>query len=97
MYTQWGSGYANLEAWAEHVWGGAPWVTPTPPSGASATPGSPSATSPATATVTVTVIPSDTPPATAGPAPRPAFLPWTASRAHANPAEASMSRPESTP
>ncbi len=30
MYTPWGSGYANLEAWAEHVWGGAEWVTPTP-------------------------------------------------------------------
>jgi len=30
MYTQWGSGYANLEAWATHAWGGAPRVTLTP-------------------------------------------------------------------
>jgi hypothetical protein len=27
MYTPWSTGYDNLEAWASHVWGGAPWVT----------------------------------------------------------------------
>jgi hypothetical protein len=30
LYTQWGSGYDNLEVWAEHVWGDAPaarWTT----------------------------------------------------------------------
>lgn len=66
MYTQWGSGYANLEAWAEHVWGGADWVTPTPGAGggtatAAATrtgTATGSATSlPATATVTATPTP----------------------------------------
>lgn len=31
LYTQWGSGYDQLEAWAHHVWGDAPWVTPEPP------------------------------------------------------------------
>ena len=32
MYTQWGSGFDGIEAWAEHVWGDAAWapVTPTP-------------------------------------------------------------------
>ncbi len=38
MYTQWGSGYGNLEAWARHVWGDAPWTTPTPTSAANAGP-----------------------------------------------------------
>lgn len=27
LYTQWGSGYENLSAWATHVWGDAQWVT----------------------------------------------------------------------
>jgi hypothetical protein len=32
MYTQWGSGFDGIEAWAEHVWGDAGWapVAPTP-------------------------------------------------------------------
>ena len=28
MFTQWGTGYDRLEAWARHVWGGAPWTVP---------------------------------------------------------------------
>jgi hypothetical protein len=51
MYTQWGSGYGNLEAWAQHVWGDAPWVTPTPPAEPSATSG-PATTAPPPATMT---------------------------------------------
>ena len=27
MYTQWTTGYDNLEAWARHVWGDTPWIT----------------------------------------------------------------------
>jgi hypothetical protein len=38
MYTPWTTGYDNLEAWARHVWGDAPWVTPVPPGAPSATP-----------------------------------------------------------
>ena len=34
MYTQWGSGYDRLEAWAEHVWGDAEWVEVGPTSAA---------------------------------------------------------------
>ncbi len=30
LYAQWGSGYDNLEAWAQHVWGDATWVMSTP-------------------------------------------------------------------
>ncbi len=30
MYTAWGSGYDNLEAWAHHAWGDAPWTTTGP-------------------------------------------------------------------
>jgi hypothetical protein len=44
MYTQWGSGYERLEAWAEHVWGDAPWVTATPSPGATATATAPAPT-----------------------------------------------------
>lgn len=63
MYTQWYSGYDNLEAWARHVWGDAPWVTATPPSGPSPTqPEGPSPTSaPATNTPPPTVEPTQTP------------------------------------
>lgn len=45
MYTQWGRGYDDLEAWAAHVWGGATWVAPeatperTPEATAAMTPG----------------------------------------------------------
>lgn len=41
LYTQWGSGYDNLEAWARHVWRDAPVVTMTPPGGPSPTPTAP--------------------------------------------------------
>ncbi len=41
LYTQWGSGYDNLEAWAEHVWGDAPLVTLTPPGSPSPPPTTP--------------------------------------------------------
>jgi hypothetical protein len=44
MYTQWGSGYGNLEAWARHVWGDAPWVTITPPTPRWTTPGAATST-----------------------------------------------------
>jgi hypothetical protein len=30
MYTQWSTGYDMLEAWAEHVWGGAEWTAAGP-------------------------------------------------------------------
>jgi len=76
MYTQWGSGYDNLEAWARHVWGDAVWVTPTPPSAASSTPSAsptPTATR-APATPTATVAPTER--TTATPVGRRAWLPW---------------------
>lgn len=38
LYCQWGSGYDNLVAWAEHVWGGAEWVTLPAPSATAAPP-----------------------------------------------------------
>jgi len=57
MYTQWDSGYANLEAWAQHVWGDAPLVTPT--AGAI---GSPSSSPPIpTPAATVTAVATMTP------------------------------------
>ncbi len=71
MYTQWGSGYDRLAAWAEHVWGGAAWVTPPPASTATpssrATPGAPPTMTPTTPT---------TPPMS--PSWAPLCLPWTA-------------------
>lgn len=74
MYTQWGSGYDNLEAWAQHVWGGATWVTPTPPAGATSRPSPPSDTP-------TLPKPTATPAGTATMAPTsstPAYLPWAA-------------------
>lgn len=56
LYTQWGSGYDRLAAWAEHVWGGAAWVEvavgATATVTATATPGT------ATPTSTSTSVPS---------------------------------------
>lgn len=85
LYAQWGSGYDNLESWARHVWGDAPWVeptasAPTPPNPATATPTTPAATpTPSIPPPTMTVAASATPgtppttpvepPATAGTAP----------------------------
>ncbi|MEO8083931.1 MAG: carbohydrate binding domain-containing protein [Ardenticatenales bacterium] len=45
LYCQWGSGFDNLAAWAQHVWGGAEWVTP---------PAAPSATAAAVPSVSAT-------------------------------------------
>lgn len=61
LYTQWGSGYEQLEAWARHVWGDATWTTPEPAGTAA----------PVTATPIATPQASSLP----GPSPR-AFLPW---------------------
>lgn len=38
LYTQWGSGYDNLEAWARHVWGELPERTATPAASETAAP-----------------------------------------------------------
>ncbi len=82
LYTQWGSGYDKLEAWAEHVWGDAAWATPTPTL-PSPTAHLPSGTTPATALPTAppsgTTPPRAPPPpsATVPPLPSPrAYLPW---------------------
>ena len=64
LYAQWGSGYDNLEAWAQHVWGDAAWVLPTPEG---PTPGGP--TPGGTAPPTPTDAPPTAPPG-ATPAPR---------------------------
>ncbi|MCC7021077.1 MAG: carbohydrate binding domain-containing protein [Ardenticatenales bacterium] len=68
MYTQWGSGYDRLAAWAEHVWGGAAWVSPPPAS--TGTPASRETPGPAP-TLTPT-----TPPMS--PSRAPLCLPWAA-------------------
>jgi hypothetical protein len=69
MYTQWGSGYDNLEAWARHVWGDATWVTPTPPTDPSSTP---------TARNETPTSPIPTANMTTTPGAPPAYLPWAA-------------------
>jgi hypothetical protein len=75
MYTQWGSGYANLESWAEHVWGGMPWVTPTPAAAPSTTPEMPATPQP---TTTRRLPASETPPpATGEPTRFQLYLPWS--------------------
>jgi len=69
MYTQWGSGYDQLEAWADHVWGDAPWVTSEPPE----TP------APSMTPLPRTPTPAPTAPATDSPEPPnrgPLLLPW---------------------
>jgi hypothetical protein len=83
MYTQWGSGYGNLEAWAKYIWGDAPWVTPTPGSGPTVTsrPNQDTTTPPPPATDTPGVGPTPTalpasPTPTGGPVRAHVFLPW---------------------
>lgn len=49
MYTQWGSGYANLEAWAAHIWGDATWE---------AVPGPTTAPTAANPTTVPTIVPT---------------------------------------
>ncbi len=61
MYTQWGSGFDRLEAWAEHVWGDATWE-PWPPEGAATATVPPAATATATVAVTGTGTPVATAP-----------------------------------
>jgi len=72
MYTQWGSGFANLEAWADHVWGDAEWVAVPPPDATpstTTTPSTPNAPSPTTV-----------PPVS--PSSARVHLPWVASASH---------------
>jgi hypothetical protein len=80
LYCQWGSGFGNLGAWARHVWGDAPWVTPEPAGtpGAEGTPtGTPGPGSTPTDTPTPEIgTPTGQPSPTASPAAGRAFLPW---------------------
>jgi len=62
LYAQWGSGYDNLEAWAQHVWGDAPWVLPTPEAPTAELPTAvPTIAGPPTATSTGPSTPAATP------------------------------------